>query len=92
MTKLLENTHRALNISLVKGLKMVTDGIGNDVLEIVNAAASKLFDFTPYSLLPGSGGNCISIDSFAFTWKAKEFGIHKHFVEWTGEIDFGMPE
>ena len=75
MTKLLENIHRAVNIGLVNELKMVTDKMGIDIFEVINAAASKPFGFTPYYPGPGLGGHCIPIDPFYLTWKAKEYGV-----------------
>jgi UDP-N-acetyl-D-glucosamine dehydrogenase len=81
MTKLLENIHRAVNIGLVNELKMVTDKMGIDIFEVINAAASKPFGFTPYYPGPGLGGHCIPIDPFYLTWKAKEYGVHTRFIE-----------
>ena len=62
MTKLLENIHRAVNIGLVNELKVVADKMGMDIYEVINAAASKPFGFTPYYPGPGLGGHCIPID------------------------------
>ena len=67
MTKLLENIHRAVNIGLVNELKMVTDKMGIDIFEVIDAAASKPFGFTPYYPGPGLGGHCIPIDPFYLT-------------------------
>ena len=92
MTKLLENIHRAVNIGLVNELKMVADKMGIDIFEVIDAAATKPFGFTPYYPGPGLGGHCIPIDPFYLTWKAKEYGIHTHFIELAGEINASMPE
>ena len=92
MTKLLENIHRAVNIGLVNELKMVADKMGIDIFEVIDTAATKPFGFTPYYPGPGLGGHCIPIDPFYLTWKAKEYGIHTHFIELAGEINRGMPE
>ena len=91
MTKLLENIHRAVNIGLVNELKMVTDKMGIDIFEVINAAASKPFGFTPYYPGPGLGGHCIPIDPFYLTWKAKEYGVHSRFIELAGEVNTAMP-
>jgi UDP-N-acetyl-D-glucosamine dehydrogenase len=92
MTKLLENIHRAVNIGLVNELKMVADKMDIDIFEVIDAAATKPFGFTPYYPGPGLGGHCIPIDPFYLTWKAREFGIHTRFIELAGEINRGMPE
>ena len=62
MTKILENIHRAVNIGLVNELKMVADKLDIDIYEVINAAATKPFGFTPYYPGPGLGGHCIPID------------------------------
>ncbi|MBE7927350.1 nucleotide sugar dehydrogenase [Pseudomonas saudiphocaensis] len=91
MTKLLENIHRAVNIGLVNEMKIVADRMGVDIHEVIRAAASKPFGFTPYYPGPGLGGHCIPIDPFYLTWKAKEYGINTRFIELAGEINHYMP-
>ena len=91
MTKLLENIHRAVNIGLVNELKIVADKMGIDIFEVINAAASKPFGFTPYYPGPGLGGHCIPIDPFYLTWKAKEYGVNTRFIELAGEVNTAMP-
>ncbi len=92
MTKLLENIHRAVNIGLVNELKVVSDKMGLDINEIVDAAATKPFGFVPYRPGPGLGGHCIPIDPFYLTWKAKELGLNTRFIELAGEINSSMPD
>lgn len=92
MTKLLENIHRAVNIGLVNEMKIVADRMGIDIFEVIDAAATKPFGFTPYYPGPGLGGHCIPIDPFYLTWKAREFGLHTRFIELSGEVNRSMPE
>jgi len=92
MTKLLENIHRAVNIGLVNEMKIVADKMGIDIFEVVDAAATKPFGFTPYYPGPGLGGHCIPVDPFYLTWKAREFGLHTRFIELSGEINAAMPQ
>lgn len=91
MTKLLENIYRAVNISLVNELKMVTDRMGLNIWEIVEAASTKPFGFQAFYPGPGLGGHCIPIDPFYLTWKASEYDVHTRFIELAGEINTGMP-
>lgn len=91
MVKLLENIHRSINIGLVNELKIVTDAMGLDIFEIVDAAKTKPFGFTAYYPGPGIGGHCIPIDPFYLTWKAREYGLHTRFIELAGEINAAMP-
>lgn len=92
MTKLLENIHRAVNIGLVNEMKIVADRMGIDIHEVVDAAATKPFGFTPYYPGPGLGGHCIPIDPFYLTWKAREYGLHTRFIELSGEVNAAMPD
>lgn len=92
MTKLLENIHRAVNIGLVNEMKIVADRMGIDIFEVVDAAATKPFGFTPYYPGPGLGGHCIPIDPFYLTWKAREYGVNTRFIELSGEVNHAMPE
>ena len=91
MTKILENIHRAVNIGLVNELKMVADKMDIDIYEVINAAATKPFGFTPFYPGPGLGGHCIPIDPYYLTWKAKAMGMNTHFIELAGEINKTMP-
>jgi UDP-N-acetyl-D-glucosamine dehydrogenase len=91
MSKLLENIHRSINIGLVNEMKMVCDKMGIDIHEVIDAAATKPFGFVPYRPGPGIGGHCIPIDPFYLTWKAREYGVHTHFIELAGEINSSMP-
>ena len=92
LTKLLENIHRAVNIGLVNEMKIVADRMGIDIHEVIDAAATKPFGFTPYYPGPGLGGHCIPIDPFYLTWKAREYGLNTRFIELSGEINTKMPE
>jgi len=92
MTKLLENIHRAVNIGLVNELKVVCDRMGIDIHEVIRAAATKPFGFTPYYPGPGLGGHCIPIDPFYLTWKAREYGLNTRFIELAGEVNTSMPQ
>ncbi len=92
LNKLLENIHRAVNIGLVNEMKIVADRMNIDILEVIRAAATKPFGFTPYWPGPGLGGHCIPIDPFYLTWKAREYGVHTRFIELAGEINSSMPD
>jgi UDP-N-acetyl-D-glucosamine dehydrogenase len=89
--KLLENVYRAVNIALVNELKIVLDAMGLDIWQVIRAAATKPFGFQAFHPGPGLGGHCIPIDPFYLTWKAKEVGVHTHFIELAGEVNTRMP-
>lgn len=91
LTKLLENIQRAVNIGLVNEMKIIADRMDIDIYEVIDAASTKPFGFTPYYPGPGLGGHCIPIDPFYLTWKAREYGLNTHFIELAGEINRDMP-
>lgn len=92
LAKLLENIQRSVNIGLVNEMKVIADRMDIDIHEVIDAAATKPFGFTPFHPGPGLGGHCIPIDPFYLTWKAREFGISTRFIELAGEINQAMPE
>lgn len=92
LTKLLENIYRAVNIGLVNELKVVADRMGIDIHEVIGAAATKPFGYTPFYPGPGLGGHCIPIDPFYLTWKARAYGINTRFIELAGEVNTAMPQ
>lgn len=81
-----------MNIGLANEMKIVAERMGLDIFEVVDAAATKPFGFTPFYPGPGIGGHCIPIDPFYLTWKAREYGLHTRFIELAGEINAGMPD
>ncbi len=91
LTKLLENIYRCVNIALVNELRMLSNRMGIDIWEVIDAAATKPFGFTPFYPGPGLGGHCIPIDPFYLSWKAKEYDFATKFIELSGEINSSMP-
>jgi UDP-N-acetyl-D-glucosamine dehydrogenase len=90
--KILENTYRCVNIALVNELKKLFDRMGIDVWEVIRAASTKPFGFTPFYPGPGLGGHCIPIDPFYLSWKAREYEMATRFIELAGEVNVSMPE
>jgi UDP-N-acetyl-D-glucosamine dehydrogenase len=88
--KLLENIYRSINIALVNELKMLFERMGIDVWEVIEAAGTKPFGFTPFFPGPGLGGHCIPIDPFYLTWKARHYDFSTRFIELAGEVNTGM--
>jgi UDP-N-acetyl-D-glucosamine dehydrogenase len=90
-SKLLENIFRSVNIALVNELKMAFDRMGIDVWEVIEAAKTKPFGFTPFYPGPGLGGHCIPLDPFYLSWKAAEYGMWTRFIELAGDVNTNMP-
>jgi UDP-N-acetyl-D-glucosamine dehydrogenase len=91
LTKLLENTYRSVNIALVNELKVLAHKMDIDLFEVINAAATKPFGYTPFYPGPGLGGHCIPIDPFYLAWKAREYDFSARFIHLAGEINVSMP-
>ena len=91
LTKLLENTFRAVNIALVNELAMLCDRMRIDVWEVIDAAATKPYGFMPFYPGPGVGGHCIPVDPYYLSWKAREYDFHTKFIELAAETNLAMP-
>jgi len=91
LTKLLENTFRSVNIALVNELKVLAHKMNIDLFEVIDAAATKPFGYTPFYPGPGLGGHCIPIDPFYLSWKAREYDFSTRFIHLAGEINVSMP-
>ncbi len=91
LSKLLENIYRSVNIALVNEMKLLTDRMGIDIWEVIDAASTKPFGFTPFYPGPGLGGHCIPIDPFYLSWKARQYDFTTKFIELAGEINTSMP-
>jgi len=76
--KVIENTQRDLNISLVNELAMIFNRMGIDTLDVLEAAGTK-WNFLPFR--PGLvGGHCIGVDPYYLTHKAIEVGYHPEVI------------
>ncbi len=91
MAKLLENIFRSVNIALVNELAILSDRMGIDIWEVVDAAATKPFGFMRFEPGPGMGGHCLPVDPFYLTWKAREYDMVTEFIELAGKVNKQMP-
>jgi UDP-N-acetyl-D-glucosamine dehydrogenase len=91
LTKLLENIFRSVNIALVNELAMLTDRMGIDIWEVVDAAATKPYGFMRFEPGPGMGGHCLPVDPFYLSWRAREFDMATEFIELSGKVNQQMP-
>ncbi len=92
MTKLLENTFRAVNIALVNEMALMCDKLGLDVWEVIEAAATKPYGFMKFTPGPGIGGHCIPLDPHYLAWKLKTLNYNARFIQLAGEINSEMPK
>lgn len=92
MEKILENTYRNINIGLVNELAILCNKMDINIWEVIEAAKTKPFGFTPFYPGPGLGGHCIPLDPYYLSWKAREFGFHTSMIEASMMINDRMPE
>lgn len=92
LTKVFENTFRAVNIALVNELTLLCDRMGLSVWEVLDAAFTKPFGIMPFYPGPGVGGHCIPLDPHYLEWKAREYNFTTRFIALAGEINRRMPE
>ncbi|MFF2721981.1 nucleotide sugar dehydrogenase [Streptomyces sp. NPDC058011] len=93
LAKLLENTFRLVNISLVNELAMLTAPLGVNLWEAIDAAATKPFGFTRFTPGPGVGGHCLPVDPLFLSWKVEqELGVPLRFVELADDVNRRMPD
>jgi UDP-N-acetyl-D-glucosamine dehydrogenase len=91
MSKILENTFRAVNIGLVNETAIIADRLGVDVYEVIEAAATKPFGFMKFTPGPGLGGHCIPVDPHYLSWKMRTLNYKTRFIELASEINAEMP-
>ncbi|MGA2757451.1 MAG: nucleotide sugar dehydrogenase [Solirubrobacteraceae bacterium] len=91
LTKLLENIFRAVNIALVNELALLTDRMGIDIWEVIDAASTKPYGFMRFEPGPGMGGHCLPVDPFYLSWRAREFDMATEFIELAGKVNQQMP-
>ena len=91
LTKLLENIFRSVNIALVNELSMLTDRMGLDIWEVIDAASTKPYGFMRFEPGPGMGGHCLPVDPFYLSWRARSFDFATEFIELAGKTNQQMP-
>lgn len=92
MTKILENTYRNVNIGLINELAILCNRMNINLWEVIEAAKTKPFGFTPFYPGPGLGGHCIPLDPYYLSWKAREYGFHTSMIEASMMVNDRMPE
>ena len=91
MTKLLENIFRSVNIALVNELALLSERMGINFWEVIEAAKTKPFGFMPFYPGAGVGGHCIPVDPYYLSWKARAYDFYTRFIELAAEVNGDMP-
>ena len=86
--KVLENTQRDVNIALINEVALISDRLGIDTRDVLEAAGTK-WNFLPFK--PGLvGGHCIGVDPFYIAHKAETVGYHPHVIHSGRRVNDGM--
>lgn len=87
--KVIENTQRDLNISLMNELAIIFDRMGIDTKSVLAAAGTK-WNFIKLS--PGLvGGHCIGVDPYYLTHKSIQLGYDPQVILSGRRVNDGMP-
>ena len=91
MVKILENTYRLVNISLMNELALLSGKMGINLWEVIEAAKTKPYGFQAFYPGPGIGGHCIPLDPFYLEYIAKQYEFELSMIHTAGHIDLLMP-
>ena len=87
--KVIENTQRDINISLMNELSMIFDKMNIDTKEVLKAAGTK-WNFLKF--FPGLvGGHCIGVDPYYLVHKSRKVGYDPQVILSGRRINDGMP-
>jgi nucleotide sugar dehydrogenase len=81
LTKLQENTFRAVNIALANELAEASRSLGIDPVEVIEAAATKPYGYMPFYPGAGVGGHCIPCDPHYLLSSLRARGVAAPLVE-----------
>ena len=91
MVKILENTYRLVNISLINELALFSGKMNIDIWEVIEAAKTKPYGFQAFYPGPGIGGHCIPLDPFYLEHIAKNYNFELSMIHTAGAINDRMP-
>jgi UDP-N-acetyl-D-glucosamine dehydrogenase len=91
MAKILENTYRLVNISLINELALFSSRMDIDIWEVIDAAKTKPYGFQAFYPGPGIGGHCIPLDPFYLEYIARNFNFELSMIHTAGTINDLMP-
>jgi len=91
MVKILENTYRLINISLINELTLLAGKMNINIWEVIEAAKTKPFGFQAFYPGPGVGGHCIPLDPFYLEHIAKMYNFDLSMIHAAGHINMRMP-
>lgn len=91
LAKLVENTFRLVNISLVNELTRNAHALGVDIWQALALAATKPFGYMPFHPSAGAGGHCLPSDTRYLAWRIRETAGAAPLIETASQINDDMP-
>lgn len=89
--KMVENSFRDVNIAFANELAMAFDKEGIDVVNVIDAAATKPFGFMAHYPGSGVGGHCIPVDPYYLIHYGLQHGFVHRLLITAREINNYMP-
>lgn len=88
--KVVENSQRDINIAFMNELALVSDRMGIDSKDVIDAMNTKwnALGFTPGLV----GGHCIGVDPYYFVYEAENLGYHSQIIKSGRQINDGIGE
>lgn len=90
MSKLLENTFRQVNISLINEINILCRNVNIDTRQVIAAANTKPYGFMKFTPSAGIGGHCIPVDPEYLQDFAIRNGLNLTLVEASTQINNQM--
>lgn len=91
LSKVYENTFRAVNVALVNELALLCDKLGINVWDVIDAAATKPFGIMRFEPGPGVGGSGVPHDPQYLAWQARRNHSSAHVMAAAADVNAGMP-
>lgn len=89
LSKLIENTYRLVNVSVINQISHYCSVAGIDVRAAIEAASTKPYGFSPFFPSIGAGGHCIPIDPAYLTWSMRKLGVATSIIDKALEVNNG---
>lgn len=88
--KLLENSFRLVNISLINELSVFCNELNISANEVIEAASTKPYGFMPFYPSLGVGGHCIPVDPIYLAEKGRQIKSPFTLIELASKINYGV--
>lgn len=91
MTKLLENTFRAVNIALANEFADICLALGLPITDVIDAASTKPYGYMRFLPGPGVGGHCIPCDPHYLLWQLRTKRVDAPMISQAMTLIAGRP-